>query len=151
MQMLDMLVLVWRREEELDMINRHNGLVNYVKEYWKGFFPFLLIEVLPDDDDGVATPRTSSDVFNRAVALSSDFHKIVIHESDFSDSGGGDLSFVTETVARFFGHCRLFNCDKRGEGINKREGSTKTHWTCAGLCQLSTYPCLLYTSDAADE
>ena len=141
---LDMMVVVWRNEEELtEIFNNHTGLLNYIKEYWIGFFLILLVKVLPDNEVKDCVDQTnSSDLYNRAAALSSDCHKIIIHESDLSDNG--DLSFVTESIARFFGHCRIFNCDKHGEGSKERERqqdclTTKTHWTCPGLCQLSTY------------
>ena len=134
---MDVIVLVVSQEEKkvLDKsLAKQTGVVGYMKEYWAGFFPLLLVEVSSDTGD-------TEIIDNKAVvaihSLFSVTHRIIINSfQQYSD-------FIFESIARFYNHIKVFQCEKFHASLHTQRighlvslSLTERFWFCNGLCKM---------------
>ena len=133
---MDVVILVVNQEEkkQIDKIlSRATGVVGYIKEYWSGFFPLLMVEI----------PETNGDtdvIDNKSLmslhSLFSVTHRIILDGED-------SKSFLFESIGRFYSHIAVFQCEKFQQSLHTlRLGHlvslslTERFWFCSGLCQM---------------
>ena len=134
---MDIVILVVSQEEKKlidETLSRSTGVVGYIKEYWSGFFPLLLIEVT--DKTGEIEMITNKSI----IAIHSMFsvtHRIIINNVDKSSD------FVFESIARFYNHIKVFQCEKFQQSLHTHKlghlvslSLTERFWFCSGLCQM---------------
>ena len=125
-------------QEEKKMIDktlgRATGVVGYIREYWSGFFPLLLIEIAHRNGETDLIEAKS------AVAIQSLFsvtHRIIVNNFH------RDTDFILESVARFYNHISVFQCEKFQQSLHTQRlghlvslSLTEKYWFCSGLCQM---------------
>ena len=138
---MDIVVLVVNQEEKkiLDKIlSRSTGVVGYIKEYWSGFFPLLLIEIANKEGE---TEQLESKAMKAINSMFSVIHRIIINDCESSR----DTDFIFESVARFYSHIKIFQCEKFHQSLHTQKlgqlislSLTEKFWICSGLCKMRT-------------
>ena len=136
---MDIVVLVVNQDEKkvLDKtLNRSTGVVGYIKEYWSGFFPLLLIELANKNGETEPIESKSLKALNSMFSV---IHRIII--DDFESS----TDFIFESVARFYSHIKIFQCEKFQQSLHTEKlgqlislSLTEKFWICSGLCKMRT-------------
>ena len=136
---MDIVVLVVNQDEKkmLDKtLNRSKGVIGYIKEYWSGFFPLLLIEIANKNGETELIETKAIKMINSMFSVT---HRIII--DDFENSA----DFLFESVARFYTHIKIFQCEKFQQSLHtQRLGQlislslTEKFWICSGLCKMRT-------------
>ena len=113
---------------------RTTGVVGYIKEYWSGFFPLLLIEISHKNGETDLIEAKS------ALAIQSLFsvtHRIIVNNFD------KNTDFIFESIARFYNHIKVFQCEKFQQSLHTHKlghlvslSLTEKFWFCSGLCQM---------------
>eukprot|EP00092_Neocalanus_flemingeri_P000469 GFUD01000499.1.p1 GENE.GFUD01000499.1~~GFUD01000499.1.p1 ORF type:complete len:859 (+),score=220.76 GFUD01000499.1:44-2620(+) len=136
---MDIVVMVVNQDEKkmLDKtLNRSTGVIGYIKEYWSGFFPLLLIETANKNGE---TDPIESKTIKMINSMFSVTHRIIIDDLENS------ADFIFESVARFYTHIKIFQCEKFQQSLHtERLGQlislslTEKFWICSGLCKMRT-------------
>ena len=131
---MDVVVLVVDQKEkkEIDQIlMRPTGVVGYIREYWSGFFPLLLIEISDKTDEEMISKKSILSIHS----LFSVTHRIIVDQED--------KSFIFESVGRFYNHIKVFHCEKFQQSLHTKKlghlvslSLTERFWFCSGLCQM---------------
>ena len=134
---MDIVVMVVNQDEKKVIektLARTTGVVGYIREYWSGFFPLLLIELThKNGETDLIQPKS-------AVAIQSLFsvtHRIIVNNFD------RNIDFILESVARFYNHIKVFQCEKFQQTLHTHRlghlvslSLTEKFWFCSGLCQM---------------
>ena len=135
---LDIVVMVVNQEEK-KMIDKTlgqtaGGVVGYIKEYWSGFFPLLLIEVAHKNGETDLIEAKSSLAVHSLFSVT---HRIIVNNFD------NNIDFILESVARFYNHIKVFQCEKFQQTLHTDKlghlvslSLTEKYWFCSGLCQM---------------
>ena len=115
------------------MLCRNTGVIGYIREYWSGFFPLLLVEM--------AHKNGETDIIDNkcAIAVHSLFsvtHRIIIDNESSTE-------FIFESVARFYNHIKVFMCQKFQQTLHTHRlghlvslSLTERFWICSGMCSM---------------
>ena len=110
------------------------GVVGYIKEYWSGFFPLLLIEVAHKNGETDLIEAKSSLAVHSLFSVT---HRIIVNNFD------NNIDFILESVARFYNHIKVFQCEKFQQTLHTDKlghlvslSLTEKYWFCSGLCQM---------------
>ena len=134
---MDIIILVISQEEKkmIDRIlSRNTGVIGYMREYWSGFFPLLLVEVANKDGDTDLIENKSVLAIHSLFSVT---HRIIINNyQHFSD-------FIFESVARFYNHIKVYQCEKFYQSLHTQRighlvslSLTERFWFCNGLCRM---------------
>ena len=135
---MDILVMVVNQEEK-KMIDKTlgqlpGGVVGYIKEYWSGFFPLLLIEVSHKNGETELIEAKCSLAIHSLFSVT---HRIIVTNFE------SNIDFVLESVARFYNHIKVFQCEKFQQTLHTDKlghlvslSLTEKYWFCSGLCQM---------------
>ena len=135
---MDIVVMVVNQEEkkviDKTLGQTAGGLVGYIKEYWSGFFPLLLIEVAQKNGETELIEAKSSLALHSLFSVT---HRIIV--TNFENN----IDFILETVARFYNHIKVFQCEKFQQTLHTDKlghlvslSLTEKYWFCSGLCQM---------------
>ena len=124
---MNMVAIVFSEGEELqDLLATESGILSYIRQYWRGYFPLLLLQI-----------GSSTEVVRKSG--------IEILERDFSscfrlhlpDPCSRDKD-VEEAVINFHLHNDKFQCHKveRATSTNTNQSLFSNNWKCSGLCGL---------------
>ena len=126
---MSMVVIVYSDMEELqEVMANETGMVGYIRQYWRGYFPLLLIHVgLPGD----FIKKSVTDKLQRD--FSSCFR---LHLTD-PCSRDKDLEDV---FVSYHLHNDKFQCHKveRATSTDTSQSLFATNWNCSGLCGLKS-------------
>ena len=132
---MDVVVLVVDQTEkkQIDLIlSRTTGVVGYIREYWSGYFPLLLIEI---SDEKEETEMIHKKSILSITSLFSVTHRIIIEREE--------KKFVFESIGRFYNHIKVFHCEKFQKSLHTKKlghlvslSLTERFWFCSGLCQM---------------
>lgn len=127
----DILIAVYRDDEELSrMLNHSGGVVGYVRKYWTGFFPLLLIHLTQS-----SACDSVSELDSCLIAGEFSFsHRLIIQDVS------SDCKFLLQSIVRYYLHVYKLQCSrlalvKRGSLI---KSLVNTQWKCPGLCKLQS-------------
>ena len=135
---MDIVVMVVNQEEK-KMIDKTlgqmpGGVVGYIKEYWSGFFPLLLIEVAQKNGETELIEAKCSLAIHSLFSVT---HRIIVTNFD------NNIDFILESVARFYNHIKVFQCEKFQQTLHTDKlghlvslSLTEKYWFCSGLCQM---------------
>jgi len=136
---MDVVVLVVDQDEKkmLDKtLTRSTGVIGYIREYWSGFFPLLLIEIANKNGETELIETKAIKVINSMFSVT---HRIII--DDFENNA----DFIFETAARFYSHIKIFQCEKFQQSLHTEKlgqlislSLTEKFWLCTGLCKMRT-------------
>ena len=129
--MVDILIVVYRDNDELEKVLYHTGgVIQYVRKYWVGFFPLLLIHL---SDTRVCEPPNESNLSFLETQFSC-IHRVIIRDII------NDSSFLLESIVQYYLHVHYLQCGHlplvRSSSLNHRLSSGQ--WSCPGLCELHT-------------
>ena len=129
--MVDILIVVYRDNDELEKVLYHTGgVIEYVRKYWVGFFPLLLIHL---SDTRVCEPPNESNLSFLETQFSC-IHRVIIRDII------NDSSFLLESIVQYYLHVHYLQCGHlplvRSSSLNHRLSSGQ--WSCPGLCELHT-------------
>ena len=126
---VSMVVIVYSDLEELqEVMANETGMLGYIRQYWRGYFPLLLIQV-----------GSPGDIFKKSVTdkLQRDFSSCFrLHLSD-PCSRDKDLADV---FVSYHLHNDKFQCHKveRATSTDTSQSLFTTNWNCSGLCGLKS-------------
>ena len=127
----DLVIAVYSGQEELDkVLYSSEGVTGYLKKYWMGFFPLLLVhldETTPCDP--VNELHTCLLANNYSVT-----HRIIIQDINF------DTNFLFQTIVRYHLHVHQLQCNRLAmvSRCSLIPSLSNWQWKCPGLCQLQT-------------
>ena len=127
----DILIAVYSDDEELGKVLHHSGgVIGYVKKYWTGFFPLLLVHLT---QAASCDPVTEVESFLIADQFSFS-HRLIIQDIS------SDCRFLLQSIVRYHLHVHQLQCSrlalvKRGSLI---KSLSNAQWKCPGLCRLQT-------------
>ena len=129
--MVDILIVVYRDNAELEEVLYHpGGLIEYVRKYWVGFFPLLLIHL---SDTSVCDPLNESNLSFLETQFSC-IHRVIIRYII------NDSSFLLRSIVQYYLHVQHLQCGHlplvRSSSLTQRLSNRQ--WTCPGLCELQT-------------
>ena len=138
---MDLVVLVVDQQEKRRLeqsLSCTTGVLGYIRDYWAGFFPLLLVEV--QDSAGESEPLDPR-ARTLLASLFSVTHRVLVPGLEHAPSA----EFVFETCARFQAHCRSLHCERWQAALHTAQlgrlvslGLTQPHWVCTGLCGMRT-------------
>ena len=126
---MSMVVIVYSDLEELqEVMANETGMVGYIRQYWRGYFPLLLIQV-----------GSPGDIIRKSVSdkLQRDFSSCFrLHLTD-PCSRDKDLEDV---FVSYHLHNDKFQCHKveRATSTDTSQSLVTTNWNCSGLCGLKS-------------
>ena len=126
---MSMVVIVYSDLEELqEVMANETGMLGYIRQYWRGYFPLLLIQV-----------GSPGDIIRKSVSdkLQRDFSSCFrLHLTD-PCSRDKDLEDV---FVSYHLHNDKFQCHKveRATSTDTSQSLFATNWNCAGLCGLKS-------------
>jgi len=127
----DILIAVYSDEDELEKVLHHSGgVTGYVRKYWTGFFPLLLVHL-----NKTPTCDPVNELHSSFLANNYSFsHRVIIQDIS------SDTTFLLQSIVRYHLHVHLLQCChlalvKRGS-LSKSLSSGD--WKCPGLCKLQT-------------
>jgi len=136
---MDIVSLVVSQDEKkvLDKtLNRATGVIGYIREYWAGFFPLLLIEIANKDGE---TETIEAKPLKALNSMFSVIHRIIIRDLE------KDIDFIFESLGRFYCHIKIFQCEKFQQSLHTEKlgqlislSMTEKFWICNGLCKMRT-------------
>ena len=131
---MDVVVLVVDQTEKKQIeqiLSRPTGVVGYIREYWSGFFPLLLIEISDESEEEMINKKSILSIHS----LFSVTHRIIVDQEE--------KSFIFESVGRFYNHIKVFHCEKFQQSLHTQKlghlvslSLTERFWFCSGLCQM---------------
>lgn len=131
---MDVVVMVVNQAEKKQIeqiLSRPTGVVGYIREYWSGFFPLLLIEISDESEEEMITKKSILSIHS----LFSVTHRIIVDHDE--------KSFIFESVGRFYNHIKVFHCEKFQQSLHTKKlghlvslSLTERFWFCSGLCQM---------------
>ena len=131
---MDVVVLVVDQTEKKQIeqiLSRPTGVVGYIREYWSGFFPLLLIEISDETEEEMISKKAIHSIHS----LFSVTHRIIVDQEE--------KSFIFESVGRFYNHIKVFHCEKFQQSLHTKKlghlvslSLTERFWFCSGLCQM---------------
>lgn len=131
---MDVVVLVVNQTEKKQIeqiLSRPTGVVGYIREYWSGFFPLLLIEISDETEDEMISKKSILSIHS----LFSVTHRIIVDPDE--------KNFIFESVGRFYNHIKVFHCEKFQQSLHTKKlghlvslSLTERFWFCSGLCQM---------------
>ena len=127
----DILIAVYSDEKELGkVLHNSGGVIGYVRKYWAGFFPLLLINLTK-----VSSCDPVSELDSCLLANQFSFsHRVIIEDIS------SDTKFLLQSIVRYHLHVHQLQCSrlalvKRGSLI---KSLSNAEWKCPGLCKLQT-------------
>lgn len=142
---IDVLVIAVKRGDVQDlreMLQSGSGIVHYVSNLWRGFYPLLLIEIEDilakdpsgdnDDDDDDSDDYAES--LAMLIARFGDVHRVRIPDHTLYQN----LDWLHQSLAKLFIHSRIFQCS--------RFFDCQVFDDCPGGCELKTNNHYNYTT-----
>ena len=127
----DILIAVYSDHDELGkVLQQSGGVMGYVRKYWMGFFPLLLIHLTKP-----STCEPVNELDSCLLANQFSFtHRVIIQDIS------SDTNFLLQSIARFHLHVHQLQCSRlalvqRGSLIHSL---SNPGWKCPGLCKLQT-------------
>ena len=122
-------IIVYSDQGELqDILANETGMLGYIRQYWRGYFPLLLIQI-----------GSPGDIIKKPV--------IEILQRDFSscfrlllpDPGSRDKD-IEDVVVSYHLHNDKLQCHKveRATSTDTNQSLFETNWKCSGLCGLKS-------------
>lgn len=122
-------IIVYSDQGELqETLANETGMLGYIRQYWRGYFPLLLIQI-----------GSPGDIIKKPV--------IEILQRDFSscfrlflsDPGSRDKD-IEDVVVSYHLHNDKFQCHKveRATSTDTSQSLFATNWKCSGLCGLKS-------------
>lgn len=128
---LDIPVLVYRDTEELEcVIGRARGILGYCQQYWRGYFPLLLIRLA----DGTI-PAIKKDLVDKLEEIFS----CCLHTSLPEIFTKKEEAGLMDSLFRLYLHVFKLRC-ANGGGLDEKLGLKSNSWRCPGQCGLSVQP-----------
>ena len=131
MSTTDILIAVYSDDDQLGKVLHHSGgVIGYVRKYWAGFFPLLLINLTK-----ASTCDPVSELDSCLLANQFSFsHRVIIQDIS------SDTKFLLQSIVRYHLHIHQLQCSrlalvKRGSLI---KSLSNAEWKCPGLCKLQT-------------
>ncbi|XP_040568336.1 uncharacterized protein [Lepeophtheirus salmonis] len=124
---MDIITIIISDNEEVEnMLNLNKGLLHYISDNWRGFYPLIMVELINEEDD----LNSESNVKESAWCLTTlfgDVYQLRLKENELFEN----IDWLTDVIGRFYLHSRLYQCSKfYGKGINNLP-------ECPGGCKLS--------------
>jgi len=160
---IHVVVVVYSDVKELNLaLDKTEGIVPYLDEYWRGYYPLFLIRINQEKKrrkfmsmkDIVQQAKAVEDVPDLTEVeekedgereeevdhgdLFSSLHRVVVQEDV-------DVDFVLDSLSRYFLHRTVFQCGGEEEDsvVLRPPGYDcavlrPPSWTCPGLCRLAS-------------
>jgi len=135
---IDCIVIVFSETEELEeVVAKETGIVGYVRKYWNGYFPLVLIQVAKQTELG----SIKKSLLEKVEQGFSSCFKFIIEEL------ATNQSILFEALIRFYLHEVRLQCAKMDKTyidpdltFNTSSNSSlhSPTWRCSGLCGLKT-------------
>lgn len=133
---IDCIVIVFTTTEELEeVVGKETGIVGYVRKYWNGYFPLVLIQVAKQAELG----SIKKSLIEKIEEGFSSCFRFIIEDIESSQA------VLFEAFIRFYLHEVRLQCSKLDKTFSDRDLSFNTSsnsslhsssWRCAGLCGL---------------
>merc|ERR1711892_313728 len=126
----DILIAVYSDHDELGkVLQQSGGVMGYVRKYWMGFFPLLLVHLTKPS--GAPVNELDSCLLANQFSF---IHRVIIQDIS------SDKNFLLQSIARYHLHVHQLQCSRlalvqRGSLIHSLSSSG---WKCPGLCKLQT-------------
>ena len=127
----DLLIAVYSDEEELGkVLHKSGGVTGYVKNYWMGFFPILLVHISEATECGPVNEVHTTHIVDNYSSC----HRIIIQNIS------NEINFLFQTIVRFYLHIHYLQCTHLvfGDQGSLIKSLSNCQWKCPGLCQLQT-------------
>jgi len=135
---IDCVVLVYKDTDELEKtLNTVTGIIGYIKKYWSGYFPLMLIQLVNPSDQLTMKKSLLEKI---EEGFSSSFRFII-------DDLKSSQSRLFESLVRFYQHEVRLKCSTLEKSSSNADLSFNTSsssslltndWKCSGLCGLHT-------------
>jgi len=135
---IDTIVIVFSTFEELEeVVSKPTGIVGYIRHYWHGYFPLLLVQVASTNTQ--AEPLKKYLIEKIEAGFSSSFRLIV-------EDIKACQAQLFDALARFYQHEVRLQCSKLDKALSIPDLNLNTcsnsslhssSWRCAGMCGLS--------------
>ena len=126
---MSMVVIVYSDLEELqEVMASEIGILGYIRQYWRGYFPLLLIQVGAPGD---IIKKTVTDILQRDFSSSFRMH--------LPDPCSRDKD-LEDVFVSYHLHNDKFQCHKveRATSTDTSQSLFATNWKCSGLCGLKS-------------
>ena len=134
---IDCIVIVFNDTDELEeVVTKATGIVGYVRKYWNGYFPLMLIQVSKQAEQGTIKKSLIEKI---EEGFSSSFRFII---EDLKSS----QALLFDALVRFYQHEVRLQCSKLDMTYSDKDLTFNTSsnsslhspsWRCAGLCGLT--------------
>jgi len=135
---IDSIVIVFRTQEELEeVVCKPTGIVGYIRHYWHGYFPLILVQVAPTIHQ--AEPLKKYLIEKIEEGFSTSF-RLIVEDVKHCQTR------LFEALARFYQHEVRLQCSKLDKAfsipdlnLNTSSNSSlhSSSWRCAGMCGLT--------------
>ena len=126
---MSMVVIVYSDLEELqEVMASEIGMLGYIRQYWRGYFPLLLIQVGAPGD---IIKKSVTDTLQRDFSSSFRMH--------LPDPCSRDKD-LEDVFVSYHLHNDKFQCHKveRATSTDTSQSLFATNWKCSGLCGLKS-------------
>lgn len=133
---IDCIVIVFTATEELEeVVGKDTGIVGYVRKYWNGYFPLILIQVAKQSELG----SIKKSLIEKIQEGFSSCLRFIVEDIESSQAT------LFEAFIRFYLHEVRLQCSKLDKTYSDPDLTFNTSsnsslhtssWRCAGLCGL---------------
>jgi hypothetical protein len=133
---IDCIVLVFTTQEELvEVLGKPTGIVGYIRHYWNGYFPLLLVQVVSEE------PHIKTQVREKIEEGFSSSFRLLVEDIRTCQT------LLFDALGRFYLHEVRLQCSKLDKAVSISDLNMNTSsnsslqscsWRCAGLCGLTS-------------
>lgn len=126
---MNMVIIVYSDQSELqEIMANETGMLGYIRQYWRGYFPLLLVQIGSPCD---IVKKPVIEILQRDFSSSFRLH--------FPDPCSRDKD-LEDVVVSYHLHCDKFQCHKveRATSTDTSQSLSIVNWKCSGLCGLKS-------------